>query len=157
MNMIGMSLSRKKPLLRYFDTIYTGVRGAIHGALKRRGIDPGPLDPWYFPTVEDYTEVSRKDILDRTLNAEVTLVQLLEKHGFKPQSVSLHPRPTKLPTDLRGWLITFARSSFLSSLDDSEAEEIMKEVVDELTVDCCDSKGRWQVMYVRMRVSAIAA
>ncbi len=135
----------------------TGVRGAIHGALRRRGIDPTPLDPWYFPTVEDYTEVSRHAPRLVVESSMTFLSQLLEKHGFKANSVTLHPRPTKLPSDLRGWLVTFARSSFLSSMGHKEAEEIMKEVVDELTVDCCDSKGRWEVMYVRMRVSATIA
>jgi SAM-dependent methyltransferase len=35
-----------------------GVRGAIHQALRKRGVDPVPLDPWYFPTVGQYTAVS---------------------------------------------------------------------------------------------------
>jgi hypothetical protein len=36
-----------------------GVRSAIWQALKKRGVDPKPLDPWYFPRVEEYTKVSR--------------------------------------------------------------------------------------------------
>ena len=36
----------------------TGIREALHAALKRRGIDPQPRDPWVFPTVEEYTAVS---------------------------------------------------------------------------------------------------
>ena len=30
------------------------VRGALTTALRRRDIDAVPLDPWYFPTAEDY-------------------------------------------------------------------------------------------------------
>jgi hypothetical protein len=35
-----------------------GVRAAIHQVLKKEGVDPVPLDPWYFPTVAQYTSVS---------------------------------------------------------------------------------------------------
>lgn len=35
-----------------------GVRSAIHATLKRRGYDPVPLDPWYFPSAEEYKSVS---------------------------------------------------------------------------------------------------
>lgn len=84
-----------------------------------------------------------------------TICQLLRTHGFRPLSAELHPRPTPLPTDLAGWLHTFARRSFLASLDDALADEIIAEVVEDMRVDCQDPEGRWQVMYVRLRVSAI--
>jgi hypothetical protein len=35
-----------------------GVRAAIHQVLKKEGVDPVPLDPWYFPTAAQYTSVS---------------------------------------------------------------------------------------------------
>lgn len=35
-----------------------GIRSAIWQALKKRGVDPKPLDPWYFPRVEEHTRVS---------------------------------------------------------------------------------------------------
>lgn len=35
-----------------------GVRGAIHQALLKRGIDPIPRDPWYYPTARQYEIVS---------------------------------------------------------------------------------------------------
>jgi SAM-dependent methyltransferase len=34
-----------------------GVRAGLHDALKRRNIDPAPLDPWYFPTAKTYSSV----------------------------------------------------------------------------------------------------
>ncbi len=38
-------------------TFSVGVRGAIHEVLRRHGVDPIPLDPWYFPTVAQYNTV----------------------------------------------------------------------------------------------------
>lgn len=40
-----------------------GVRAAIWQALKSRGVDPQPLDPWYFPRVEEYARVSCLHVL----------------------------------------------------------------------------------------------
>ncbi|KAG6815978.1 hypothetical protein H0H87_009681 [Tephrocybe sp. NHM501043] len=34
-----------------------GVRSAMHNVLRRRGYDPVPRDPWFFPSVEDYKKV----------------------------------------------------------------------------------------------------
>lgn len=34
-----------------------GVRAALHHAIRAKGIDPIPLDPWYFPTVKQYEKV----------------------------------------------------------------------------------------------------
>ncbi|WVQ96963.1 hypothetical protein IAU59_004072 [Kwoniella sp. CBS 9459] len=150
-----------------------GVRAGMHQALRKRGIDPIPLDPWYFPTVEQYEKV--------LTSASTPLV---------PQKIELVPRPTPLPTSLRGWLDTFARSTFLSSFinDDSDgnpkpnlADEILDDVVEICRVDSYwsddvpgigvgvgkeskdgDEAGAeakreegWQVMYVRLRGSAI--
>ena len=30
----------------------------MHAALRNKGIDPIPLDPWYFPTPQQYDAVS---------------------------------------------------------------------------------------------------
>ncbi|OWZ62728.1 hypothetical protein C366_01499 [Cryptococcus neoformans Tu401-1] len=127
-----------------------GVRAALHHAIRAKGIDPIPLDPWYFPTVKQYEKV-------------------LQSGGLIPSNVHLVPRPTPLPTTLEGWLITFARNSFLSSFNDDEAKTIMKEVVEICRVDSYWSnenpgtgvKGSseggeggesgWEVLYVRLR------
>ena len=69
----------------------SAIETTLHTVLKQRGINAEPLNPWYFPTVEDYQ--SR-----------------LEANGFSVNDIKLIPRPTPLPTDLRGWLITFAKS-----------------------------------------------
>lgn len=35
-----------------------GVREAMHKVLAKRGINAAERDPWYFPSVDDYTQVS---------------------------------------------------------------------------------------------------
>ena len=35
-----------------------GVRGPLLAAVKRRGVDPKSVDPWYFPNVGEYKHVS---------------------------------------------------------------------------------------------------
>ena len=35
-----------------------GVRIALHHAARKRGLNPEEMDPWYFPTVEEYQTVS---------------------------------------------------------------------------------------------------
>jgi hypothetical protein len=90
--------------------------------------------------------------------------KLLVAAGFEPLNVELYPRPTRLPTSLHGWLQTFARSSFLVSFDDAEAEAIMRQVeaacapdcrYEEVDVETGEVKVRWEVMYVRLRFVAV--
>lgn len=140
-----------------------GVRSAIWQALKKRGVDPAPLDPWYFPRVEEYKSVGIP--VSILLSPCLTIFQkLLISEGFAVRSIELIPRPTRLPTSLYGWLTTFARSSFLSSFSDEEAEAIMREVEDACASDCryeeLDKetgvmKEKWEVMYVRLRFEAV--
>ncbi|KAF9025581.1 S-adenosyl-L-methionine-dependent methyltransferase [Hymenopellis radicata] len=113
-----------------------GIRGTLHRVLKSRGYDPEKLDPWFFPSEEDYKE-------------------LLKSESFDPSEVTLVPRFTPLPTDVKGWLMTFVRSSFLQDMSDEEAESIMDEVHEICKVDCRDSQGNWAMMYMRLRFSAV--
>ncbi|KZO96986.1 S-adenosyl-L-methionine-dependent methyltransferase [Calocera viscosa TUFC12733] len=112
-----------------------GLRSAIHQVCRRHGVDPGPLDPWYFPSVEEYKE-------------------LLESNGFQVDQISLNPRITPLPGSVIGFLITFVRRSFFDKLPDEQAEKMMQEVEDLCEIDMRDSSGKWSLMYVRLRFSA---
>lgn len=49
------------------------VRVAMHSALWRRGVDPSTVDPWYFPTAEEYRTLLEEVRSNRTL--------LIEKFG----------------------------------------------------------------------------
>jgi hypothetical protein len=92
------------------------------------------LDPWYFPTAEEYGA-------------------RLEKGGFEVTSIALIPRPTPLPGDLSGWLETFAES-FTSALPAAEHGPFIREVCDRLQSDLRDADGTWVADYVRLRFSA---
>ncbi|PPQ99187.1 hypothetical protein CVT26_014109 [Gymnopilus dilepis] len=113
-----------------------GVRAALHDVVRSKGRDPEEYDPWYFPSMEDY-------------------VKLLVTAGFEPTHISLTPRLTPLPTDMYDWLNTFARNTFLRDFSDEEASEIMREVQDRCRIDSRDASGKWALMYVRLRFSAI--
>lgn len=109
------------------------ITTALHTAFKKRGIDPDPINPWYFPTVEDYQ--SR-----------------LEARGFRVNEIVLIPRPTPLPTEIRGWLSTFA-NPFTAAIATSERDAFLEEVIALLKPDLCDA-GQWFADYIRLRFSA---
>jgi SAM-dependent methyltransferase len=108
------------------------VMVALLAVLDRNSIiDPVSLIPWYFPTVSEYGDK-------------------LERAGFGVDSIELFPRPTILPTDMRGWLETFARS-FFNVLPQADRGRALDEVVDLVRPELCDSMGQWTVDYVRLR------
>lgn len=113
-----------------------GVRSALHQVLLKREYDPKALDPWYFPSVEEYSH-------------------LLIKAGFNVKDISLNPRLTPVPAGLYAWLQLFARNSFLRGATDAEAEEVLREVESICEVDCKTSDGSWAIMYMRLRFTAI--
>jgi len=110
------------------------VRGALHRALDRRGIDPKSLDPWFFPDEEAYRG-------------------LLEERGFTAASTTLFERPTPIPGAMEDWLDTFAET-FILALPAGERAGAKTEVADGLKADLCDEDGRWTIDYVRLRFSA---
>ena len=110
------------------------IVNALDRALANRGIDAKALHPWYFPTVEEY----------RTR---------LESKGFQVHKIALIPRPTPLPTDIRGWLQTFA-NPFLAVLPREERETFLDEVVALLEPTLRDESGQWAADYVRLRFAA---
>lgn len=62
---------------------------ALAAVLARRGVDIAAVNPWFYPTPDDYRG-------------------RLEAAGFSVDSIELIPRPTSLPTGMKGWLGTFA-------------------------------------------------
>jgi hypothetical protein len=108
---------------------------ALIAVLQLRGVASAmSTSPWYFPTVEDYR-------------------MRLERHGFEVEYIELIPRPTLLPTDMRGWLETFG-VPFIQHLPPAEHSSALEEAVGLLRPALCDDKGRWTADYMRLRFLA---
>ncbi len=74
-------------------------------------------------------------------------------HGFAVTQIALIPRPTPLPTGIRGWLETFERAT-IDQIPDRDRETFVQDVEDLLKPEICDSNGQWTAHYVRLRFSA---
>lgn len=112
-----------------------GVVQSLYAVLRARGHDPVPLDPWYFPSVSEYTKI-------------------LEAAGFSISTIALHPRLTPLHGPLGDWLRLFARHTMLAPLADDEAEAVISDVETMCARDCRDKDGNWAIMYCRLRFRA---
>ncbi len=107
---------------------------ALIAVLDARGVDGAARFPWYFPTP---TAVAR----------------LLERHGFAVETIASFPRPTPLPTGMRGWLETFA-NPLLGGFETNERSRVLDSVTAALAPSLCDDEGRWTADYVRLRFAA---
>jgi trans-aconitate methyltransferase len=112
------------------------IRAALHSGVRKRGIDPWVVDPWYYPSPEEYTA-------------------LLHKYGFAVESIELIPRPTQLPGDIVDWLGIFAQP-FSNSLEESERDNFLQEVKEAVEPSLRKSDGTWCADYVRLRFKALA-
>ena len=111
------------------------VNLALIVGLEKRGIkNAAAVSPWYFPTVDDYTA-------------------RLERAGFFAESVQLIPRPTPLPSGMRGWLETFA-NPFCAILTAEQRADYLQETTEMLKPVLCDASGRWTADYMRLRFVA---
>lgn len=112
----------------------TRIVGALSRALQRRGLDADDVNPWYFPTPQEYSAK-------------------LQAHGFRVDTIALIPRPTELPGSMVDWLETFAES-FAAPLPVDEHADFLAEVQELLRPELCDRDGQWTVDYVRLRFAA---
>ena len=97
---------------------------ALLAELERRGAtDAASRIPWYFPTAEEYRA-------------------RLEGAGFHADYVAVIPRPTPLPTGMRGWLETFA-NRFCDALPASQRDQYLSDVTARLAPVLRDDQGRW--------------
>jgi trans-aconitate methyltransferase len=110
------------------------IRTALHDTLRRHAIDPMPIDPWYYPSPEEYSA-------------------LLSKAGFIVTYIELIPRPTKLPGDILGWLEVFAQP-FTQTVAEPDRARFLQEVRDKLSTRLRDGAGNWFADYVRLRFHA---
>src|SRR6266536_238499 len=107
------------------------IRSALHAGLRRRAIDPAPIDPWYYPSSEEYSK-------------------LLSRTGFIVNYIELIPRPTKLPGDILDWLEIFAQP-FTQAVAEPDRARFLQEVRDKLATYLRDGAGNWFADYVRLR------
>ena len=110
------------------------IREALASELSGRGIDVHSLDPWYFPTPEEYGA-------------------RLESQGFRVDLNILFPRPTPLPSDIRSWLEIFAQS-YIRRVAEPDRPSLIDAVRTRLEPQLLNVDGVWVVDYVRLRVAA---
>ncbi|KAF7291702.1 Methyltranfer-dom domain-containing protein [Mycena chlorophos] len=113
-----------------------GIRSHLHRSLKACGYDAVSMDPWFFPSVAEYSK-------------------LLTAASFRIKQIELVPRITALEDGVRGWLELFARTQILKECSTEEASAIIDEVVEACKPDCLDSEGNWSMMYTRLRFVAV--
>lgn len=106
---------------------------ALLEAISTRGIPPADIDPWYFPSPDEYR--------DKLVSA-----------GFSVDSIELVDRPTPLPTGVAGWIESVAHP-FLAVVEPEERGALISEVEDRVRPLLCND-GVWFADYVRLRFSA---
>lgn len=107
---------------------------ALCAAFEKYAIRSVAPVPWYFPSPEEYRV-------------------RLERAGFGIEYIELIPRPTLLPTGMRGWLETFALP-FSKAVPQQKRSAFLDEVTDRLRPVLCDGAGQWTADYVRLRFRA---
>jgi len=110
------------------------IREAFGDALRARDIDVATVDPWYFPTSDQYRHH-------------------LESRGFSVDSIQIFPRPTPLPGDITHWLELFAKP-FLAAMPVDKRQALLQEVRATLEPRLRTADGVWIVDYVRVRFAA---
>lgn len=110
------------------------IATALQAVCLRRGVTPKM--PWHYSTVHEFSSV-------------------LTRHGFRPLTVQLVPRPTPLPSGMTAWLRTFAGPVF-AALPEAEREPALAEAVELLRFSLCDEQGGWTADYIRLRFAAVA-
>jgi SAM-dependent methyltransferase len=110
----------------------SAIISAIESALVARGFTV--TCPWFFPRLEEYQE-------------------LLETSGSSVNSMMLFPRPTPLPSDVRGWLEVFSQP-YTSALPATARDTFISEIVENLRPILCGENGIWEADYIRLRFSA---
>ncbi|HEM55248.1 MAG TPA: class I SAM-dependent methyltransferase [Thermodesulfobium narugense] len=110
---------------------------AIYEVLSKYKIDAAKLNPWFYPSVEEYT-------------------LLLENQDFKVIEAYLFERPTRLrgkERGLRDWLDIFF-GIFFEELSVDEKEESYKSI-EEILKPALFRDGSYFADYVRIRIKAV--
>lgn len=111
------------------------IRKAIYEALERHGVSGPEIDPWRFPSPDDYAG-------------------LLNTAGFDVQFMAHFERPTELPTGIANWIESVGRP-FLKAVPTRAQREFLADVEDRLAGELRRDDGTWWADYVRLRVRAV--
>ena len=111
------------------------VRAALGEALARRGVEMAPDGGWYFPGPDEYGP-------------------LLERHGFRVESIALIDRPTEIPGDGAEWIANFG-DAILTALPEAERPAAVAEANALLEPELKGPDGVWRIDYVRIRFRAV--
>jgi trans-aconitate methyltransferase len=109
---------------------------ALETALTQFAISPAGANPWFFPSVEEYTS-------------------LLEKHGIKVRQAVLFDRPTRLEDGERGlavWVTMFG-ASFLNCVPEPHRPQFL-QAVEQAARPSLWNTDHWEMDYRRLRVAA---
>jgi len=110
---------------------------ALELALEEVGIKAQDRNPWYFPSIGEYTS-------------------LLEQQGFRTTYAAHFDRPTEMPDADQGlehWLKGFAES-YLQGLDEPTRTTVIRRTT-EFSRPKLYKDGQWCVDYKRLRVVAM--
>lgn len=113
------------------------VISALKVALKEVSINAPDRDPWYFPSIGEYT-------------------LLLEQQGFDTKYALHFDRPTEMPDGDKGlehWLNGFA-GSYLAGLKEQTRTAVIERVI-EISRPILYRNGKWYIDYKRLRVVAV--
>ncbi|WP_010677277.1 class I SAM-dependent methyltransferase [Bacillus timonensis] len=116
------------------QTVIRGISEVLH---EDYGIDVESRNPWYFPSIGEYST-------------------LLEKHGFEVTYANHYNRPTKLPDGDNGlyrFLDTFG-DDFFPEFSDEEKVDIYAKIKTK-TQSQLFKNGIWEADYRRIQILAI--
>ncbi len=106
----------------------------IYIQLDKIELNGDHYNPWFFPTEEEYASK-------------------LKQAGFHVKRIEKFQRPTKLPTDVAGWLRTFAKP-FLQDVPENQRESFINAIRDGVSNKLQNERGVWFADYVRLRFLA---
>ncbi|NIK68545.1 class I SAM-dependent methyltransferase [Paenibacillus sp. BK720] len=115
-----------------------GFVRAFYEVMPRYGIEPAERNPWYFPSIGEYTS-------------------LLEEYGFEVRIAEHFDRPTPLPegdTGVMHWLDGFG-DAFFKGLEDAARQSAKQEVYEAAKQKLPTASGVYLADYRRIRISAV--
>lgn len=112
------------------------IRRELHRALREAGYDPEALDPWTFPSEDEFHR-----LLDDS-GFEIREMRTVDYHAVLNGDEGLHL-----------WLAVFGQS-LLMSLTESERRTLVRRVTERLRDTCFDGTN-WNLHYHRLRFLAV--